>query len=738
MSKENVLIKNNEHKHEHHNHGLEHNHKHHERKHHHEQCCGHDHKHDEHHHHEHEHNHEHCCGHDHKHHEHKHEHCHEHSHSHEHCCGHHHEHGHHSCHCHDSGCMCGQTTIKPLIIRLAISIVIYTLITFTKINDILPSFVNIIILVAMYMLISIDVLKTAIKSILKKNIFSETLLVTIATIGAFIIGEYLEAIAVVFLYQLGEYLQDKASDNSKKKILETLNLKSSYANLVENDTTSRVDPSLVNIGDTILVKPGEKVALDGVVIKGSSFLDTSSLTGEFVPRKADIGDEVLSGYINKDSILHIKVTNTYKDSTANKILELIENASEKKSKTENFISKFARVYTPIVVGLAVLLAILPPIIIGNYDFSTWIYKACGFLVASCPCALVISIPLGFLSGIGCASKHGIIVKGSNYLDALSKTKSLVFDKTGTLTKGDFSIQQIDIYDNTYNKEEILKLSAHVENMSTHPLAKSIVAEYEKETLTTPNSSDVTDYKEIKGRGLSANYDNKHVLIGNKALLEDNNIAINISNDSESKSHGYIYIAINNKHIANILLSDTIKEDSKKAIQELKELGIDVHMLTGDHSHNAYHVSDKLDINKENVHTNLLPNDKVTHLEKLIIKEHKTAGNVVYTGDGINDAPVLTRADVGIAMGGLGSDSALESSDCIIMTDEPSKIPSAIKIAKKTMQVVKENIIGSLTIKAVVLVLLAIGISSMWLAVFADVGVFLLAIANSLRLIHCKV
>lgn len=597
-----------------------------------------------------------------------------------------------------------------------------------------------LLIIVGYLIIGHEVLIESFRNILHGQIFDENFLMVIATIGAFFVGEYPEAIAVMLLFQIGELLQDIAVDNSRKQLKSVMNLKADYANLQTKDGIKAVAPEEIEIGDVIIVKPSEKVPLDGEVIDGSSFVDTSSLTGESVPRSASKGDRVLSGSINGNGTLFIRVTSKYADSTVAKILDLVENASSRKSSTENFITKFAAIYTPAVVGVAFLLAVLPPILTGSYDFNSWIYKACGFLVVSCPCALVISIPLGFFGGIGCASKHGILVKGSNYLEALNSVETAVFDKTGTLTEGVFKVSKVHVADKnsldsigfndfqitgSYTKEEyrLLLAAASVENYSTHPIAKSIVNACDISSI----NQNVSEYEEIAGHGIKALVEGNRILVGSSKLLDRFKISFL---DAPADTLGSIvYVAINDIFAGYIIIADQVKKDAKKAIAELKSLNIQSVMLTGDIRTSAAIVGKELGIDQ--VFSELLPGDKVDQIENLIGNTSKN-GKVLFSGDGMNDAPVLARADIGIAMGGVGSDAAIEAADIVIMTDEPSKIAGAIRIAKNTRKIVTQNIILSLGIKGLVMLLLAIGMGSLWLAVFADVGVAMLAILNSIR------
>ncbi len=576
------------------------------------------------------------------------------------------------------------------------------------------------IYIVSYCIVGLDIVWKAVKNITRGKVFDENFLMTIATIGAFAIGEFPEAVAVMLFYQIGELFQSYAVEKSRKSIASLMNIRPDFANVKRDKQITKVNPEEVKIGETIVVKPGEKIPLDGIIMEGNSLVDTSALTGESIPKEVSSGDEVLSGCINQNGLLTIKVKKEFGESTVSKILELVENASSKKSKSENFISKFAKYYTPIVVITAVLLATIPPFIFKDGLFIDWLYRALTFLVVSCPCALVISIPLGFFGGIGGASKMGILVKGSNYLEALSKAEIVVFDKTGTLTKGVFKVQKVHPID--ISKEELIELVAYAESYSNHPISVSIREAYGKEI----EHNRIEKIQELPGLGVVAKVDEKQILIGNEKLMQQKKIQY-----SKCEEIGtIIYIAIENKYAGYIVIADEIKEDAKKAIKELKKNNINkIIMLTGDKKEVGESVAKKLGINQ--VYTELLPDGKVEKMEKLL-KETSQTGKLVFVGDGINDAPVLALSDIGIAMGGLGADSSIEAADIVIMTDEPSKIVNAIKISKKTMRIVKENIIFAISIKVAVLILSAFGLSNMWEAVFADVGVSIIAILNALR------
>ena len=590
-----------------------------------------------------------------------------------------------------------------------------------------------------YLVIGGDVLLSAFKNILNGQVFDENFLMAIATIGAFVIGEYPEGVAVMLFYQLGELLQGIAVNNSRKSIVSLMDIRPDYANIKVGEGIKKVSPEEIKVGEIIVVKPGEKVPLDGKIVKGASTFDTSALTGESLPREAKAGDDVLSGFINKNGLIEIQVAKVFSESTVSKILYLMENAGSKKSKTENFITKFARYYTPAVVITALIVAIFPPLLIQGATFSDWIYRALIFLVVSCPCALVISIPLGFFGGIGGASRHGILIKGTNYLEVLNDLESVVMDKTGTLTKGIFKVTEVNAENNIKinnfenNKTELtkpllLKYAAHIEKFSNHPIAQSIVAEYEN-SASKVDENVVKDFEEISGFGIKVNINNHQFLAGNSKLMDLENITF----DKKENLGTAIYLAADGKYIGNILISDEVKEDSARAIKGMKENGVkEIVMLTGDNEAISKNIAEKLGIDK--VFTELLPNEKVEKLEE-IYKTKSEKGKVAFVGDGINDAPVLARADLGIAMGGAGSDAAIEAADVVIMNDEPSKIVTAIKIAKKTKEIVWQNITVAFAIKIVVMALGLFGDATMWEAVFADVGVALLAVLNATRVLR---
>lgn len=581
--------------------------------------------------------------------------------------------------------------------------------------------IQLVLYLASYLIVGGDIIKKAVTNIGHGQVFDENFLMVLATIGAFITQEYPEAVMVMWLYQIGEWFQQYAVGKSRQSISDLMDIRPDYANIEKDGKLEKVDPDDVSIGDHIVVKPGEKIPLDGIVIKGSSLVDTSALTGESVPREVKKGADILSGCINKTGLLTIKVTKEFDESTVSKILELVENASSKKAKAENFITKFARYYTPIVVIAAICLAFLPPLLLENADVWDYIKRACSFLVISCPCALVISVPLGFFGGIGGASKLGILVKGSNYLETLSKTETVVFDKTGTLTKGSFEVT--DISPIGIDKTSLLEIATHAENYSDHPIAQSIKKAYGKAIDTTR----IADASEVSGNGVCVKIDGKEVYAGNEKLMKK--IKVNLPDMNIVGT--VIHVAMESRYVGYILIADEVKEEAKQTINDLKEINHvkETVMLTGDNSTVAESVGRNLAI--DTVYSQLLPADKVTKVEELLHKKSSDK-SLAFVGDGINDAPVLTRADVGIAMGGLGSDAAIEAADVVIMDDKISKINTAIYISKRTLKIVKQNIIFALGVKGVVLILGAIGMANMWEAVFADVGVSFIAILNSMR------
>ena len=575
-----------------------------------------------------------------------------------------------------------------------------------------------------YLLIGGKVLLTAFRNITRGEIFDENFLMMVATVGAFAIGEYPEAIAVMLFYEIGELFQSYAVNRSRKSISSLLDIRADHANLVTESGTKEVAPEAVSIGDLIVIKPGERVPLDGEIIEGECYLDTSALTGESIPRLISVGEEILAGCINTNALVKVRVTKVAGESTVARILELVENASSKKAQTEKFITKFARVYTPIVVLLAVLIAIIPPFVF-QVNFSTWLYRALSFLVVSCPCALVVSIPLGFFAGLGGASKQGVLVKGGNYLEALNHVETVVFDKTGTLTKGVFKVSQIKPVN--MNEAEFIELAAYAESQSTHPIAKSIVDAYTQVIDTTV----LSQYEEIAGHGIKVFVGDKEVLIGNVKLMQRANL-----NVAEVDAIGtIIHMVVNQQYVGYMVIADEIKENSKAAIAKLKQHGVSkVVMLTGDHEGVAKKVAAELGVDE--VYAGLLPHQKVEHVEEILA--HKTKDkNVVFVGDGMNDAPVLARADIGVAMGGIGSDAAIEAADVVLMEDDPMALVKAINKAKQTSTILYQNIIFALGVKILVMILVACGLATMWAAVFADVGVTILAVMNSTRALKSK-
>ena len=641
-------------------------------------------------------------------------------------------------------------------IKIIIALILFIFAMAVKFENV---WINNGIFIVSYIIVGFEIIKDAIKNIFKGEIFDENFLMAIATIGAFAIGEFPEAVAVMLFYQIGELFQGYAVDKSRKSIASLMDIRPDYANAYRNGNLEKVAPEEVQIGETIVIKPGEKVPLDGRIIEGNTTLDTKALTGESLPREVGKGEDILSGCINLNGTIKVEVTKKFGESTVSKILDLVENASSKKSKSENFITKFARYYTPTVVIIAVVLAIVPPLIVKGASFQDWIYRALSFLVVSCPCALVISIPLSFFGGIGGASKIGILVKGSNYLEALASTEIAVFDKTGTLTEGVFEVQKVEvaktdnqietkgfvqnnlgesislnneveragIQDYKITQEELLKITAYAENYSNHPISKSVKKAYGKKI----DESQIISSQELSGRGIEAQIGKQNVLVGNEKLMNERKIEFTKCNDIGT----ILYVAIDGKFAGHILISDTIKADAKKTIEELKRNNIkQIVMLTGDKKEVGEAVAKEIGINT--VYTELLPDKKVAKVEELL-KTKSEKGKLIFVGDGINDAPVLAISDIGVAMGGIGADSSIEAADVVIMTDEPSKIINAIQISKKTMKIVKENIIFAIAVKILVLILSALGISTMWQAVFADVGVSILAILNAIRALHTK-
>lgn len=627
-----------------------------------------------------------------------------HEHSHDHSHGHSHDHSH------------GEAVSLKENMRLIIGAIVYAIALISTEGSIL----SVVLFALSYVLVGGEVVLTAIKNILRGEVFDENFLMTVATLGAFFVGEFPEGVAVMLFYQIGEVFQSYAVNRSRKSITSLMNIRADYANVLKDGKEEKVNPETVNIDDVIIIKPGERVPLDGIVLDGTSFVDTSALTGESVPREVSTGEDILAGFINTNGVLKVKVTKNFKESTVSRILELVENASNKKAPTEKFITRFARIYTPIVVFSALALAIIPPLVIKDASFYDWIYRALIFLVVSCPCALVVSIPLGLFAGIGGASRKGILVKGGNYLEALKDVNTVVFDKTGTLTKGVFKVTEINNVD--IAKEELIKIAAISESLSNHPIAQSIIKEYGKEI----DSDELSDYEEISGHGIKVTINNSQVLIGNYKLMEK----FEIKYDNINSIGTIVHVAINNEYKGNIVISDEIKEGSKSAIEGLKAIGVSqTVMLTGDNKSVGEKVASLVGVDK--VFAELLPGDKVEKVEDLI-KNNSTEGKVIFVGDGINDAPVLARADIGVAMGGIGSDAAIEAADVVLMKDEPEALVTAIKVARKTNKILWQNIIFSLGVKVLVLLLGAFGIANMWEAVFADVGVTVIAVINSTR------
>lgn len=614
----------------------------------------------------------------------------------------------------------GKTNVQRAKFEVKPTLIIGTILYLIAVIGDFQGTLGLILFGASYLLIGGEVVLTAIKNIAKGQVFDENFLMTVATIGAFTINQYPEAVAVMLFYEIGETIQGYAVNKSRSSISSLMDIRADYANLIINGKEKKVSPETVKVEDVILVKPGEKVPLDGVVIEGESFIDTSALTGESVPRKIVPNDEILSGGINTSGLLKVKVTKKFGESTVSRILEMVENAASKKADTEKFITKFAKVYTPIVVVLAILIAVIPSIFIKDALFSTWLYRALVFLVVSCPCALVVSVPLGFFAGIGGASKKGILVKGSNYLELLKDLETVVFDKTGTLTEGVFSVTEINT--NGIDKEKLIEVAAMAESFSNHPIAISIIKEYGKEI----DKEVIKEYKEISGHGIKAVINNEEVLVGNSKLMNEFNILYN-----EVDSIGtVVYCAINGEFKGSIVISDKIKENAVEALINLKKAGVKkTVMLTGDNKKTAYKVGEKINIDE--VHSELLPLDKVKEVEEIMKRSNKN-GKLAFVGDGVNDAPVLARADIGIAMGGIGSDAAIEAADIVLMKDDINALVDAINVSKKTNKILWQNIVFALGIKILVMVLGTFGIANMWTAVFADVGVTIIAIINSTR------
>ncbi|MEW9077173.1 heavy metal translocating P-type ATPase [Terrisporobacter glycolicus] len=613
---------------------------------------------------------------------------------------------------------------KSDLIKLLVGVIMYIFGIYQTATGYESKFVSVLFLIV-YFVVGGDVLKKALKNATKGRVFDENFLMSVATVGAVIIGEIPEAVGVMLFYKTGEYLQGLAVGKSRKSIASLMQIRPDSANLKVGSQIEVVPPEEVIIGDYIVVKPGEKIPLDGIVVEGMSMVDTSALTGESVLREIGVGDNALSGFINKNALLIIEVTKEFGESTVSKILDLVENASSKKSKTENFISTFSKYYTPFVLMAAVLIATIPPLVIPGAIFTDWIYRGLVFLVVSCPCALVLSIPLSFFSGIGSSSKQGVLIKGSNYLEALKDVDTVVFDKTGTLTKGVFEVTKVVTKD--IKEEELVEYAAYAESNSNHPIAKSIVSFYNKKI----DLDKIEEFEEIAAHGIKIKYKNKEIYVGNNKLMKVENISYKPATEMGT----VVYIAVDKVYKGYIIISDEIKKDSKEALSKLKAGGVkEVVMLTGDNEKVASKIASELAIDK--VYANLLPNEKVDRLEE-IFENKGEKEKVAFVGDGINDAPVLARADVGIAMGALGSDAAIEAADIVLMTDEPSKIATSIEIARKTNRIVKQNIVFALGVKAIVLILSAGGVANMWEAIFADVGVSLIAVLNAMRIMKYK-
>lgn len=614
----------------------------------------------------------------------------------------------------------GKTNVQRAKFEVKPTLIIGTILYLIAVIGDFKGALALILFVASYLLIGGKVVLTAIKNIARGQLFDENFLMTVATIGAFSISEYPEAVAVMLFYEIGETIQGYAVNKSRSSISSLMDIRADYANIIIDGKEKKVSPETVKVEDIILVKPGEKIPLDGIVVEGESFVDTSALTGESVPRKIAVNDEILSGGINTNGVLKVKVTKKFGESTVSRILEMVENAANKKANTEKFITKFAKVYTPIVVALAILIAVVPSIFIKDALFSTWLYRALVFLVVSCPCALVVSVPLGFFAGIGGASKKGVLVKGSNYLELLKDLETVVFDKTGTLTEGVFTVTEINT--NDIQKEKLIEVAAMAESFSNHPIAISIIKEYGKEI----DKEVIEEYEEIAGHGIKAVINNEEVLIGNAKLMNQFNISYN-----EVDSIGtVVYCAINGEFKGSIVISDKIKENAAEALINLKAAGVKkTVMLTGDNKKTAEKVGEKVNIDE--VHSELLPLGKVKEVEKLLKASNKN-GRLAFVGDGVNDAPVLARADIGIAMGGIGSDAAIEAADVVLMKDDINALVDAINVSKKTNKILWQNIIFALGVKVIVMVLGTFGIANMWTAVFADVGVTIIAIINSTR------
>ena len=683
------------------------------------------------HHHDHDHGEECGCG--------GHHHDHDHEHGEECGCGDHHHHDHE----HGEECGCGdhhhdheheeskpkkvekrkeKKEINKDLIKIIIGVIVYAFGIYEMAVGNTGTF-GVVVFLAAYVLIGGDVLLKAIKNLFRGQVLDENFLMSIATIGAVAIGEYSEAVGVMLFYKIGEYLQQKAVGQSRKSISALMEIKAEFANLVQGGKMIQVDPEEVEVGDVIVVKPGEKVPLDGIVTEGEAMLDTSAITGESVLRSVKPGEEVVSGTINTNALIYVRVTKEYGESTVAKILDMVENAGSRKSQTENFISKFCRYYTPIVVGLALAVAFIPPLVIEGAVFRDWLYRGLIFLVVSCPCALVLSIPLSFFGGIGSASKNGILIKGSNYLEALRKANTVVLDKTGTITKGVFKVTEINPVG--MSEDELLKYAAIAEANSNHPIAKSIMESYNEKFEEEVKLSEIDKYEEIAAHGIKVLYNGKTILAGSSKLLDSENIEYKKIEESGTT----VYVAVDGKFAGCIVISDEVKEDSKRAIEEMRKVGItNVVMLTGDNEAAAAKIAKEVGVNKH--YSGLLPNQKVEILEE--IANENSTGNTIFIGDGINDAPVLARADVGIAMGGVGSDAAIEASDIVFMTDELSKLPIAKRISEKTNKIVWQNIVFAMGVKVIVMLMSTGGVANMWEAIFADVGVALIAVLNAMR------
>ena len=685
-------------------------------------CGGHHHDHDygeecgcgDHHHHDHEHGEECGCG----------GHHHDHEHGEECGCGdhHHHDHEHEESKPKKVEKRKEKKEINKDLIKIIIGVIVYAFGIYEMAVGNTGTF-GVVVFLAAYILIGGDVLLKAIKNLFRGQVLDENFLMSIATIGAVAIGEYSEAVGVMLFYKIGEYLQQKAVGQSRKSISALMEIKAEFANLVQGGKMIQVDPEEVEVGDVIVVKPGEKVPLDGIVTEGEAMLDTSAITGESVLRSVKPGEEVVSGTINTNALIYVRVTKEYGESTVAKILDMVENAGSRKSQTENFISKFCRYYTPIVVGLALAVAFIPPLVIEGAVFRDWLYRGLIFLVVSCPCALVLSIPLSFFGGIGSASKNGILIKGSNYLEALRKANTVVLDKTGTITKGVFKVTEINPVG--MSEDELLKYAAIAEANSNHPIAKSIMESYNEKFEEEVKLSEIDKYEEIAAHGIKVLYNGKTILAGSSKLLDSENIEYKKIEESGTT----VYVAVDGKFAGCIVISDEVKEDSKRAIEEMRKVGItNVVMLTGDNEAAAAKIAKEVGVNKH--YSGLLPNQKVEILEE--IANENSTGNTIFIGDGINDAPVLARADVGIAMGGVGSDAAIEASDIVFMTDELSKLPIAKRISEKTNKIVWQNIVFAMGVKVIVMLMSTGGVANMWEAIFADVGVALIAVLNAMR------